>query len=44
MEMHQKFEKWHIKNLINLLNFIKERYPIKFEVMIRDYDEMLRGN
>ena len=44
MELHQKFEKWHPKNLVDLLNFIKERYPIKFKVIIYDYDEMLMGN
>ena len=44
MKLHQKFEEWHPKNLVDLLNFIKERYPIKFEVIMNDYDEMLMGN
>jgi len=44
MERHQQFEKWHIKNLIDLLNFIKERYPKKFKIIMDDYDEMLMGN
>ena len=42
--MHQPFEKWHPKNLLELCNFILARYPDLLRLILLEYDEMLRGN
>ena len=44
MEYHQPFKKWHKENLIDFIKFIKVNYPLLFDILIRNYDEMLRGN
>ena len=44
MEYHQPLEKWCKENLIDFIKFIKVKYPLFFDKIIRDYNEMLRGN
>ena len=43
-DMHQPFEKWHPKNLLDLLNFILVRHPKELHQILLEYDEYLRGN
>jgi len=42
--MHQKFEVWHPKNLVDFLNFILQYHPVELKQFLDEYNEVLMGN